>query len=215
MRFTRITSFHPHDNPMTLVLLSFDRRGSRHGEAQGHRASSQWNWNLNADLPADSKALRLSALQSGQRLRRPRVPQPQLQRKDHVQRGKEGSRSHSKSMAECRPELRPLVQPGSLPSTKVRDHPLRGETETTESESRAARCKAPDLRLSKRHREQGVRPPLGEQGQSLNELLLQLVEACRLRLQPGETVELGISILEGPVVFHWGAEAQAWGRRGN
>lgn len=78
---------------MTLVLLSFDRRGSRHGEAQGHRASSQWNWNLNADLPADSKALRLSALQSGQRLRRPRVPQPQLQRKDHVQRGKEGSRS--------------------------------------------------------------------------------------------------------------------------
>lgn len=104
---------------------------------------------------------------------------------------------------------------GPFPPQKVRHHPLRGETETTESESRAARCKAPDLRLSERHREQGVRPPLGEQGQSLNELLLQLVEACRLWLRPGETVELGISILEGPVVFHWGAEAQAWGRRGN
>lgn len=123
MRFTRITSFHPHDNPMTWVLLSFDRRGSRHGEAQGHRASSQWNWNLNADPPAESKALRLSASQSGQRLRRPRVPQPQLQREDHVQRGKEGSRSHSKSMVECRPELRPLVQPGSLPSTKSKASP--------------------------------------------------------------------------------------------
>ena len=109
---------------------------------------------------------------------------------------------------------------GPFPPQKVRDRPpQRGNrnyrVREQGRETRDARREAPDLRLSKRHREQGVRSPLGEQGQSLSQLLLQLVDACRLWLRPGETVELGISILEGPVVFHWGAEAQAWGRRGN
>ena len=71
------------------------------------------------------------------------------------------------------------------------------------------------LRLSKRHCEQGIRPPLGQQGQSLHQLLLQLMDAHGLWLRPRETVELGVSVLEGPVVFHCGAEAQARGRRGN
>lgn len=84
-----------------------------------------------------------------------------------------------------------------------------------ESESGAAGCRVPDLRLSKGHCEQGVRPPLGEQGQRLHQLLLQLMDTRGLWLQPREAVELGISVLEGPVVFHWGAEAQAGGRRGN
>ena len=68
-----------------------------------------------------------------------------------------------------------------------------------------------DSRLSKCHSEQGIRPPLGEQGHGLNQLLLQLMDSCRLQLQPRKTVELGISVLEGPVVFDW-EEAQACGR---
>lgn len=56
--------------------------------------------------------------------------------------------------------------------------------------------------LSKCHSEQGIRTPLGEQGHSLNKLLLQLMDSCRLWLWPRETVELGVSVLEGPVVFH-------------
>lgn len=73
----------------------------------------------------------------------------------------------------------------------------------------------PDSRLSKRHREHSIRPPLGEQGHSFNQLLFQLMDSCRLWLWPRETVELGISVLEGPVVFHWGAEDQAWEKRGD
>lgn len=42
-------SEQPHDVGM---LSSFHRRGSWHGEFQGHSASSQWNRNLNPDLPA-------------------------------------------------------------------------------------------------------------------------------------------------------------------
>lgn len=76
-------------------------------------------------------------------------------------------------------------------------------------------CRDSDSRLSKCHSEQGVRPPLGEQGHSFSQLLLHLMSSHGLGLGPGEPVELGISVLEGPVVFHWGAEAQAWGRRGN
>lgn len=66
-----------------------------------------------------------------------------------------------------------------------------------------------DSRLSKCHCEQGIRPPLGEQRQGLNELLLQLVDSGGLWLWPREAVELGISVLEGPVVSHCRAEARA------
>lgn len=68
--------------------------------------------------------------------------------------------------------------------------------------------RAPDSRLAECHSEQGVRPPLGQQGYGLHQLLLQLPDTCGLWLRPGETVELGISVLEGPVVFHCRAEAQ-------
>lgn len=77
------------------------------------------------------------------------------------------------------------------------------------------RVQGADSRLSKRHSEQGIRPPLGEQSHGLCQFLLQLMASRRLWLRPREAVELRISVLEGPVVFHWGAEAQAWQRRGN
>lgn len=42
--------------PMTWASLSSsDRRGSWHGEPRGHPASGLWKWNLNPDLPTDSK----------------------------------------------------------------------------------------------------------------------------------------------------------------
>lgn len=69
--------------------------------------------------------------------------------------------------------------------------------------------RAPDSRLSQGHGEQGVGAPLGEQGHGLDQLLLQLMDARGLWLRPGKSVELGISVLEGPVVFHCRAEAQA------
>lgn len=64
------------------------------------------------------------------------------------------------------------------------------------------RVQGANSRLSKCHSEQGIRSPLGEQGHGLNQLLLQLMDSRGLRLWTRETVELGVSVLEGPVVFH-------------
>lgn len=57
-------------------------------------------------------------------------------------------------------------------------------------------------RLPEGHSEQGIRPSLGEQGHCLNKLLFHVLSSCRLGLWSREPVELGVSVLEGPVMFY-------------
>lgn len=66
-------------------------------------------------------------------------------------------------------------------------------------------------RLPEGHSEQGIRPSLGEQGHCLNKLLFHILSSCRLGLWSREPVELGVSVLEGPVMFYWGSKA--WQRK--